>query len=231
MIYDNLAEYYDALVKDPEATEMWVEFTKKFINKPKILELACGSGEISFALSELGYDLLATDFSKAMIKELNQKYPEIKTKVLDMSNFSLTEKYDGCICYCDSINYLKNLSKVEEMIKSVHHCLNQDGIFIFDMHSIDRLDEFRNLYIEENILDDTPYQWTIQTQGDEIHQHFAFFKDDLVLEEQHVQKVFLSKDIEDMLTKYGFSYEIYTDFTLEGEQPGEKIFFVGRKIC
>ena len=49
MIYHDLAEYYDDLVKDEEATLRWADLTEEVLSFPgcSILELACGSAEIS----------------------------------------------------------------------------------------------------------------------------------------------------------------------------------------
>ena len=47
MIYDTLASYYDALVKDEEATLSWVHWIESFQKPYSMLELACGSAEIT----------------------------------------------------------------------------------------------------------------------------------------------------------------------------------------
>ncbi len=39
MIYKTLASYYDALVTDEEATQDWVDYTRKYVQKGKILEI------------------------------------------------------------------------------------------------------------------------------------------------------------------------------------------------
>ena len=228
MIYDQLARYYDALVGDDEACRMWEEFVKKHVKPCKMLELACGSGEITNALHQDGYDILATDISEAMINELNKKYPYIKTQILDMNNFKMDEKYDSVICFCDSINYLMDY---HQMVDSVYDVLNDHGIFMFDMHTLDRIKEFEDEYIEEGYLDDIPYQWTITSYFNQIHQHFAFYCDNSVLQEQHVQYVFDSNEVIDYLKQKGFKVKVYTDFVLDGIQNGEKIFIVGEKIC
>ena len=51
MMYELLAHVYDALVKDDEATACWVELVKAHIRGTELLELACGSGEITIALA------------------------------------------------------------------------------------------------------------------------------------------------------------------------------------
>ena len=91
--------------------------------------------------------------------------------------------------------------------------------------------EFEDEYIEEGYLDDIPYQWTITSYFNQIHQHFAFYCDNSVLQEQHVQYVFDSNEVIDYLKQKGFKVKVYTDFVLDGIQNGEKIFIVGEKIC
>lgn len=121
MIYDSLADYYDELVRDDESTLRWVNFTKDNIKGKKILELACGSGEITNGLYKEGYDIVGSDISSSMLNRLNKKYPYIKTKEIDMVNFGSDIRYDGIICYCDSINYLSSINECRSMFESVYN--------------------------------------------------------------------------------------------------------------
>ena len=73
MMYELLAHVYDALVKDDEATACWVELVKAHIRGTELLELACGSGEITIALAQEGYHVDASDLSAAMIEEAKKK--------------------------------------------------------------------------------------------------------------------------------------------------------------
>ena len=227
MIYESLANYYDALVKDDEATLKWCNFVEKNAKGKKVLELACGSGEISNELLKRGYDILATDISESMLSKLKQKYPYIKTKQLDMNDFKFDDKFDTIICLCDSINYL---SDYRLMFRNVYDSLVTGGIFMFDMHSQDRLEEFKEMFIEEGYILNVPYQWTIISNENMIHQHFAFYQEDGIIQEQHVQYVFKPQEVIDELKKLNFKIKIYTDFDQEGIKTGEKIFFVGEKL-
>ncbi len=227
MIYESLANYYDALVKDDEATLKWCNFVEKNAKGKKVLELACGSGEISNELLKRGYDILATDISESMLSKLKQKYPYIKTKQLDMNDFKFDDKFDTIICFCDSINYL---SDYRLMFRNVYDSLVTGGIFMFDMHSQDRLEEFKEMFIEEGYILNVPYQWTIISNENMIHQHFAFYQEDGIIQEQHVQYVFKPQEVIDELKKLNFKIKIYTDFDQEGIKTGEKIFFVGEKL-
>lgn len=101
---------------------------------------------------------------------------------------------------------------------------------MFDMHSQDRLEEFKEMFIEEGYILNVPYQWTIISNENMIHQHFAFYQEDGIIQEQHVQYVFKPQEVIDELKKLNFKIKIYTDFDQEGIKTGEKIFFVGEKL-
>ena len=45
MMYGTLAQFYDALVKDEEATQAWVALIEEYVNGKEVLELACGTCE------------------------------------------------------------------------------------------------------------------------------------------------------------------------------------------
>lgn len=78
MIYDTLAKYYDILVKDDEATRMYVDWIESFEPKKRVLELACGSGEITHQLAQDGYMIDALDLSEEMIAAAEKKIKSIK---------------------------------------------------------------------------------------------------------------------------------------------------------
>lgn len=232
MIYHDLADYYDALVKDEEATLRWADLTQRVLgpNRTSILELACGSAEISCELARRGYSLLATDLSEDMLNKAKDKMncDLLRFKPMNMIEFELNEQFDAVCCYCDSINYLSSLKEVKSMFRSVKKHLKEGGILIFDMHTPDRLQEFNEEFIEEGLIDDVPYQWTIFSNDQQIHHHFAFWKDGQVMQEFHVQHVFALKDVLNLLHEEGFETEVFVDFDLPVEAEGEKYFVIGR---
>ena len=59
MNYDILARYYDALVKDDEATRHWVHWIGSAGST--LLDCACGSGEITRQLAEKYEDVQGMD--------------------------------------------------------------------------------------------------------------------------------------------------------------------------
>lgn len=232
MIYSTLAPYYDQLVKDDEATAAWVRFTKRHLSGSRILELACGSGEITIALAQQGYQITGTDLSEAMIEAAKQKTgaSAVAWRVLDMLNLDEHDAYDAVICYCDSLNYLADLNQLRSVLQAAYDALHQKGTLLFDIHSLDRLQEFAEEYIEEGYLDDTAYQWTIRTEDDWLLHCFIFYdRQGRMEQEQHQQRVFDPFVVADLLKTIGFRVHMYTDFDQDGICPGEKIFFVAVK--
>ena len=121
------------------------------------------------------------------------------------------------------------LSQVGQFIDKAAALLGPHGVLLFDMHTPQRLEEFAEEYIEEGMLEDTPYQWTILSDEDRIYQHFAFWTSEGLKEEHHVQTVFNPLAVLQRMEAAGFEVEIMTDFTQLGIQPGEKLFYAGRK--
>ena len=234
MMYETLARYYDALVKDDEATMAWVKLIKQHIPKGKLLELACGSGEITIALAKDGYEIHASDLSKDMIQTAKAKKDSalVSWRVMDMCQFDVTESYDGILCLCDSFNYLLHTAQVKQLFQDVYAHLKDDGCFLMDMHSLDRLEEFREEYNEVGELEqDAQVQWTILSEEDRIYQNFAFYMPDgSIVLEQHTQRVYDPSWVKEQLEKTGFETTIVTDFDQPGICAGEKQFYICRKV-
>lgn len=229
--YSVLADFYDRLVKDDEATRQWVAYTFSRVKGRSLLELACGSGEITLALANEGYQMSALDLSPEMIQRAKAKDTENKItfnvgNMLDLKNYG---SYDAILCFCDSINYL-NKADLDGLFQNIYLHLKQNGILLFDMHTPERLVEFEEPYIEEGWIDKTAYQWAIQSDQQRIIHHFRFyFADGHVASETHIQTVFELEEVRDMLEKIGFRVEITTDFEAGEKEAGEKYFICAQK--
>ena len=228
-MYKTLAEYYDLLVGDEEATLLWVDFVKRHAIGSSILELACGSGAITAKLNDRGYSIMASDISDQMINIAKAKFPNINFFVMDMLDITVKDKVDIVCCFCDSVNYLSDINEVETLIKQVSNILNEKGRFLFDIHSIDRIAEFKEPFIEEGYLGDTPYQWSIVGEENKLYHHFVFWQQDNIVEEYHTQTIFDLTEVLKLLHKYNFTTDVYTDFDYHGVKDGERYCIVAKK--
>ncbi len=231
MMYEVLASYYDALVKDEEATDAWVNLIMANVKGNTILEAACGSGEITIALAKHGYQITAFDLSEQMIAQAKKKEGSelVNWQVGDMR--ALPEgRYDAILCLCDSFNYLLTKEEVRHFFAQCFDRLTDEGTLIVDMHSMDRLKEFEEEYNETGCIDGEDYQWTIESEDDRIYQSFAFYDADGKMQlEQHVQRVYDPAWILQELTNCHFDVVIKTDFDRNGIVEGEKQFYICRR--
>ncbi len=150
MSYDALASCYDSFVgadyDDISALISSVLYSFD-ISQGKILDLACGTGEITKRFCELGFDMTGLDLSENMLLKARKKCDAEFVKG-DMTNFSFEGKFSAVICTLDSINHLESMDKIKKAFDSVYKCLDDIGLFIFDMNSI---------YKHREILSDNSY--------------------------------------------------------------------------
>lgn len=60
-----------------------------------ILDIGCGSGELTQKLADTGAQVTGIDRSEEMIWEARRKYPDLDFHVMDASKLSFTEKFDA----------------------------------------------------------------------------------------------------------------------------------------
>lgn len=156
-MYHALAAHYDSLVKDDEATKAWVDLIERSASFHHVVECACGSGEITLALARKGYTIEASDLSEDMINQARQKKDaeKVKWSVQNMVDLHIEQTPDLMLCLCDSLNYLLEDEQIIKVMHQAYELLAKNGTFIFDVHSLDRIDEFKEEFLEEGCLDGT----------------------------------------------------------------------------
>ena len=154
MSYDALASCYDSFVgadyDDISALISSVLYSFG-ISQGKILDLACGTGEITQRFCKLGFDITGLDLSGNMLLKAREKCSAKFIKG-DMTDFSFKEKFSAVICTLDSINHLESIDKIKKAFDCVYKCLDATGLFIFDMNSVYKHREILadNSFVYEN---------------------------------------------------------------------------------
>ena len=229
--YDLLAKYYDKLTIDQSGIQAWCDFTKKYACGDSLLEAACGSGAITLALIRSGFKVSGFDLSPAMLAVASEKLAglDVELSLGDMRDFKYACKFDTIVCYNDSINYLENEADLKQLFTCVCAQLTEHGRFLFDIHTTERLEEFKDEFIEEGYIDDTPYQWSIISDENHIYHAITFYLDKIPYTEQHLQTVFSKESVKSLLDQAGFDYQVFTDFTQPEDTKGEKWFFIAQR--
>lgn len=127
--YDQMMEYVDY--------DLWGKYIddklKLYIEEKNILEIGCGTGEISHRLTKLNYKVSAIEISPEMIEISSRKYDDFNVKQLDMRELCDENKYDAIICVFDALNYLQSLDDLKKVFNNIKRALKKDGVFLFDV--------------------------------------------------------------------------------------------------
>ena len=66
----------------------------EYFKSKTLLELGCGHADIGNMFYELGASVTSSDARKEHVETVQQKYPHIKTLLIDADNDTITDKYD-----------------------------------------------------------------------------------------------------------------------------------------
>lgn len=247
MTYQKFAYLYDELMKDVPY-DNWVELIKKSAEKynvhgKRLLDLACGTGELSVRLSAHGYDVTGVDLSDDMLTVAQSKAVSKGLNILfyqqNMAELDGLGSFDVIGVFCDSLNYLQSEQEVVNTFHHVYQHLSEHGLFIFDVHSIYKIMQvFMNQTFALN-EDEISYIWH-SYQGEHpnsVEHDLSFF----VLDEKsgqyerydelHFQRTYSIEVYESWLLETGFELlEVVGDFESKPPQAeAERLFFICRK--
>lgn len=234
-IYNKFANLYDDLMVDFDY-ENWFNYIEEIFknynkNPKKILEMACGTGNLSYYLAKKGYKLTCFDLSEDMLSKAYEKLRSFKNVKLfnhDMVNFKFTESFDGVISICDSINYIIHKEDLIKTFNNVWNHLEEGGIFIFDINSYYKLKYIigNNTFVEDR--DHVFYTWEnfYDENTDICDFYLTFFvsqdgENFVRFQEDHRERAYKTEEIVDLLKEVGFSrVDYYSAFSFD--KPNEK---------
>lgn len=243
--YNEFASLYDELMNDFDY-KAWADYIEKILDRydiksKNILEMACGTGNLSYHLAKRRYNLVCFDLSSEMLSRAYEKlgrFNNVKLLELNMVDFKINKRFDSVISICDSINYITEKDDLLKCFTNVYKHLNDGGIFIFDINSYHKLKNIigNNIFTEdrENIF----YTWQncYNEEQDICEFYLTFFKkneNNLYhrFDEEHTEKAYKVNEIVELLNKAGFmQVDYYNSFTFDSiEDTSERINFVVKK--
>ena len=113
-----------------------------------ILELACGTGRITFMLAKAGYELTGVELSPEMLEIAENKLQQLPKVVQsrvslnqgDITNFQLDSKF-AMVIIPWSFKFLLTTEDQLACFKQVREHLNDDGVFILDLYPTEITDK------------------------------------------------------------------------------------------
>jgi trans-aconitate methyltransferase len=95
----------------------------------RILDVGCGSGQLTSKIAESGADVIGIDRSKEMIAEARIKFPALTFDVADAANFTVNAPVDAVFSNA-ALHWVKDADGVA---RSVARALRPDGRFVVEM--------------------------------------------------------------------------------------------------
>lgn len=215
--YDFVAKFYDTVLGSSKDSVDYVLSKIKRYNKKAetVLELGCGTGNILHGLSK-NYNVTGIDISLEMLKIAKKKIPKGKLYLQDIRNFRLEKKFDVILCLYDTINHLTLFNDWKKIFKNVYEHLNDNGIFIFDINTIFKLDgmsfispivnKFNSnfLMIDVDRISGNVYNWNLKVFESKDKSNFKLYETnvkeasfDIEKIKRELAKLFMLKRVED----------------------------------
>ena len=157
--YTSFARVYDTFMDNVPYKE-WADYLGKIlkeygIDDGLVLDLGCGTGNMTEMLASSGYDMIGVDNAEEMLEIAMEKKVESGHDILyllqDMREFELYGTVRAVISACDSVNYITDDEDLTEVFRLVNNYLDPEGLFVFDFNTEYK---YREILGEQTIAED-----------------------------------------------------------------------------
>ena len=247
--YDNsegyrvMARFYDRLMGESKYLgwkNLIAEVVEKYnIPKGVCLDVACGTGNISKLLIELGFKVIGIDISDEMISVAKQKFPDEQFVCVDARNFDLGDQVKPvtlAVSFYDSLNYLLSDEDMLQTFKAVNRNIPVGTIFLFDMNPMDHVQTAQKF--KPRVFEEAEFYSVFRFGGEGRFWtlDIDFFVKERecyhLIKERHIERGYDKEDIAPLLEQAGFNllevreeYKVYED----NEKHLSRLYFVAQK--
>ena len=245
--YTGFAYVYDEYM-DNIPYEKWAKYLKNLlyeygVREGLVLELGCGTGNMTEILAQSGYDMIGVDNAEEMLEIAIEKRMKSGLDILylqqDMREFELYGTVKAIVSVCDSVNYILEEEELEEVFRLVNNYLDPGGVFIFDFNTVYKYREilgdqtiaenreecsfiWDNYYYEEERINEYELSLFIREGDSELYCKY---------QETHFQKAYDLETMKRLITQSGLEYiTAYDAFTKEAPtRVSERIYVIARE--
>ena len=247
--YTSFASVYDTFM-DNIPYEEWAEYLIDLLKEYRIsdglvLDLGCGTGNMTELLASAGYDMIGVDNAEEMLEIAMEKRAKSGHDILyllqDMREFELYGTVKAIVSICDSINYITEEEDLLKVFRLANNYLDPKGIFIFDFNTVYKYREvlgnqtiaedredcsfiWDNYYYEDEQINEYELSLFIKEQDSDLYRKY---------QEMHYQKAYDLETIRGLVEQSGLEYvTAYDAFTKNRpHEKSERIYVVARECA
>ena len=222
--YTSFARVYDTFM-DNIPYEEWCEYLTGLMREygvrdGLVLDLGCGTGNMTELLAKAGYDMIGADNAEEMLEIAMEKR--------------------AVISVCDSVNYITEPEELQEVFRLVNNYLDPKGVFIFDFNTRYKYEEilgdrtiaenreecsfiWDNYYYEDEKINEYDLSLFIETDKDSgLYRKY---------EETHYQRAYTLEEMKELIRKSGLEFvTAYDAFSKNAPMDtSERIYVIARE--
>lgn len=238
----NFSDVYDDLM-DPSIYEDWMRIIQeRVVAGASILDLACGTGQMSQRLAKEGFKVTGLDSSEEMlVKATKARFQRESYSLIqgDMRNLEGLPQYDLILCALDSLCYLVDFNQVLDVFYQASAHLKPGGQFFFDVHTMKKFEKDFDGYAFNYVEEDYAFIWTSfaeigQDESSVDHELTLFYKEEDRYQRQDrliQERTYPLASYLDGLSQAGFSSidVMAEDGTRPVRSDSRRLFFCAKK--
>lgn len=242
--YTGFAQVYDMFMDNIDYGQ-WsrylIELLREYgVQDGIVLDMGCGTGNITQRLSSAGFDMIGIDNSQEMLNIAMDKRGD-DTSVLyllqDMRELELYGTVAAVVCICDSMNYITEYEDLEEVFRLVNNYLDPGGVFIFDLNTVYKYEQIGDSTIAED-REDSSFIWDNYYYADEKineYQLSIFVKGEDgrydKFSENHFQRAYTLDEVVEAVEQAGMEFvTAYDAFTHNPvHEDSERIYLIAKE--
>ena len=142
MAYQEFAYFYDEFNGEADYNALYARIKAELdahgIQDGILLDMGCGTGELTLMLTQAGYDMIGVDQSEEMLAVVRDKADQlgISERLLllrqDLLNLDLYGTIRGAVSTFDTFNHIPDLDRT---IQNAAFFMEEGGVLLFDMNT------------------------------------------------------------------------------------------------
>ena len=165
--YADLAGFYDRFTAahnhDAWAQTLELAALAHGLDGRRVLEVACGTGNLLVPFLERGYEVTGCDISPEMLELAKRKVGrDVPLFVADVRRLPAVGRFDLALCIGDVFNYLLEVGDLDDALASIRAVLAPGGIALFDVNT---LWSYRTVFATDRCFEDDRGLLTFRGRG------------------------------------------------------------------